>query len=163
LSLKKTVLCSFWSHYGRGVPFDHHRDLAFFTFIVVLYLYSSLSSTLFKVVLLYFAMLFMPLLTKGLCLLSSLLLRPCCAFKIHVIYTCANLLISLLLKTFSLIVFRYSYNFDMYLNVVLNGLKQNTSNGFRASDVWDVKLIVSNLNSCASSIISMVTWLFFKV
>ncbi len=90
---------------------------------------------LFKVVLLYFAMLFMPLLTKGLCLLSSLLLRPCCAFKIHVIYTCANLLISLLLKTFSLIVFRYSYNFDMYLNVVLNGLKQNTSNGSRASDV----------------------------
>jgi len=78
-------------------------------------------------------------------------------------YTCANLLISLLLKTFSLIVFRYSYNFAMYLNVVLNGLKQDTSNGSRASDVWDAKLIVSNLNSCASSIISMVTWLFFKV
>jgi hypothetical protein len=36
----------------------------------------------------------------------------------------------------------------MYLNVVLNGLKQNTSNDSRASDVWDAKLIMSNLNSC---------------
>ncbi len=45
------------------------------------------------------------------------------------------------------------------LNVVLNGLKQNTSNGCRACDVWDVKVIMSNLNSCAYSIVFKVTWL----
>jgi hypothetical protein len=49
-------------------------------------------------------------------------------------YTSAKNFINLL-KTFFLIVFKYSCNFDMYLNVVLNGLKQNTSNGSRANDV----------------------------
>jgi hypothetical protein len=46
----------------------------------------------------------------------------------------------------------------MYLNVVLNGLKQNTSNGgSRASDVSNAKLIMINQSSCAYSIVSMVT------
>ncbi len=103
---------------------------------------------LFKVFLLYFAMLFMPLLTKGLCLLSNLFVKTMLCIPNSRHYTCANLLISLL-KAFSLIVFKYSCNFDMYLNVVSNGLKQDTSNGSRATDVWDAKLTLSNLNSCA--------------
>ncbi len=36
-----------------------------------------------------------------------------------------------------------------FLNVVLNGLKQDTFNGCRACDVWDNKVIMSNPNSYA--------------
>jgi len=46
-----------------------------------------------------------------------------------------------------------------FLNVVLNGWKQNTYNGCTTCDVWDGKVIMSNPNSCACSIVSRVTWL----
>jgi hypothetical protein len=46
-----------------------------------------------------------------------------------------------------------------FLNVVLNGWKQNTYDGCKTCDVWDGKVIMSNPNSCACSIASTVTWL----
>jgi hypothetical protein len=46
-----------------------------------------------------------------------------------------------------------------FLNVVLNGLKWNSSNGCKTCDVWDGKVIFSNLNSCVYSIVFKVTWL----
>jgi hypothetical protein len=36
-----------------------------------------------------------------------------------------------------------------FLNVILNDLKQDTLNGCRTCDVWDGKVIKSNLNSYA--------------
>jgi hypothetical protein len=45
------------------------------------------------------------------------------------------------------------------LNVVLKGLKQNTSNGYNACDVCNDNVIMFNLNSFACSIASKVIWL----
>jgi hypothetical protein len=44
-----------------------------------------------------------------------------------------------------------------FLNVVLNGLKQNTFNGWRSCDVWDGKVIMSKLISCACDIVYNIT------
>jgi hypothetical protein len=46
-----------------------------------------------------------------------------------------------------------------FLNVILKGLKQKTSNGCNACDVWDGSVSMSNLISLACSIASKVTWL----
>jgi hypothetical protein len=46
-----------------------------------------------------------------------------------------------------------------FLNVLLTGLKQNTSNGCRACDVWDGKVIIFNSNFGACYIAFRVTWL----
>jgi hypothetical protein len=40
---------------------------------------------------------------------------------------------------------------------------KDTSSDSETSDERYAKLILSNLNSCACSIVSMVTWLFFRV
>ncbi len=49
--------------------------------------------------------------------------------------------------------------FLTFLNVVLNGLKQDTSNGCKTCDVWNGKIIMSNPKSCACSTLSRVIWL----
>jgi hypothetical protein len=46
-----------------------------------------------------------------------------------------------------------------FLNVILNGLKQDTYNGYRTCDVSNGKVIMSNPNSCACYITYGVTWL----
>lgn len=47
----------------------------------------------------------------------------------------------------------------MFLNVVLNGLKQITFDVCRICDVGDGKVIMSNLNFYAYSIVFRATWL----
>ncbi len=44
-----------------------------------------------------------------------------------------------------------------FLNVVLNGLKQNTFNGWRSCDVWDGKVIMFKPISCACDIVYKIT------
>jgi hypothetical protein len=46
-----------------------------------------------------------------------------------------------------------------FLNVVVKGLKQNTSNRYITCDVCDGNVIMSSPNSFAYSIASRVTWL----
>jgi hypothetical protein len=46
-----------------------------------------------------------------------------------------------------------------FLNVVLKGLKQNTSNGCNACDVCNDNVIMLNPNSFACSIASKIIWL----
>ncbi len=59
----------------------------------------------------------------------------------------------------SMWLFLYIVTSLTFLNDILNGLKQNTFNVCRACDVWDDKVIMSNLNSCACFIICKVKWL----
>jgi len=47
--------------------------------------------------------------------------------------------------------------FLTFLNVVLNGLKQDTSNDSRSCDVWDGRVIMSKFISCACDTTSKVT------
>jgi hypothetical protein len=46
-----------------------------------------------------------------------------------------------------------------FLNVILKGLEQDTSNGCNACDVCDGNVIMLNPNSFAYSIVFKVTWL----
>ncbi len=46
-----------------------------------------------------------------------------------------------------------------FLNVVLNGWKQDTFNGCNACDVYDGSVIMFNFNSFAYSIASKIMWL----
>jgi hypothetical protein len=48
-----------------------------------------------------------------------------------------------------------------FLNIVLNDLNQDTSNGCKTCDVWDGKVIMFSPNSCVYSIAFKVTWLSF--
>ncbi len=46
-----------------------------------------------------------------------------------------------------------------FLNVILNGLKQNTFNGLKTCDVWDGGVIMFKLIYCVCDIVYKVTWL----
>jgi hypothetical protein len=48
-----------------------------------------------------------------------------------------------------------------FLNIVLNDLNQDTSNGCKTRDVWDGKVIMFSPNSYVYSIVFKVTWLPF--
>jgi hypothetical protein len=58
-----------------------------------------------------------------------------------------------------MIVYRHGYYiFNPYnTHVVLNGLKQNTSYGWRACDVWDGRVIMFKPISCAYDITFKIT------
>jgi len=45
-----------------------------------------------------------------------------------------------------------------FLKAFLKGLKQAMSKGYSAWDVWEGNVTISNMNACACSIASRVTW-----
>jgi hypothetical protein len=57
-----------------------------------------------------------------------------------------------------MIVYKHGYIFNpSKTHVVLNGLKQYTSNGWRTCDVWDGRVIVFKPISCAYDIVFKIT------